>query len=281
MTGPRPVATRRYSSREPHRRTVRRLRIDLYVCIPRSGGGHFRPGQDLDALTLERLLELGRNRVVFDRHETRQELDDGHIAAEPAKDGREFDADRAASEDDDGLGNVLQADRFVTGDDSLAVDRDARNAARLRSGGDDNLARRGEHLRLAVSNLDPALAREPAAALDPVDLVLLEEELDAAGQALDDLVLARLHLRHVDANRRLTDRQAPVLPLLRNFEGVRVFEERLGRDAPPIEAGAAKRRGPLDDRGLQPELRRTDGRHIAARSRADDHDVVRVLSRHR
>ena len=46
----------------------------------------------------------------------------------------------------------------------------------------------------------PPLPGQARRALDPVDLVLLEQELDALGQAGDDPVLARLHLRHVDAD---------------------------------------------------------------------------------
>ena len=58
-----------------------------------------------------------------------------------------------------------------------------------------------ERLLLALDDLDPALAGERRGALDPVDLVLLEQELDALGQAGDDLVLARVHLPHVDRRR--------------------------------------------------------------------------------
>ena len=125
---------------------------------------------------------------------------------------------------------------------------------------------------LAAGDLDRALAGQPGAALDPVDLVLLEEQLDAAGQPLDDLVLAGLHLGHVEADGRLTDRQPPVLPVLRDLERVRVLEERLGRDAAPVEAGAAEHRRALDHRGAKPELRRADGGDVAARPRPDDHD---------
>ena len=46
----------------------------------------------------------------------------------------------------------------------------------------------------------PPLPARRAGALDPVDLVLLEQELDALGQPGDDLVLARLHLVHVEAD---------------------------------------------------------------------------------
>ena len=42
------------------------------------------------------------------------------------------------------------------------------------------------------------------------------------------------------------------------------------RHVPPSDGRA------LDHRGLQPELRRTDGGDVAARARADDHDVVFV-----
>ena len=98
-----------------------------------------------------------------------------------------------------------------------------------------------QRLLLALGDLDRAFAGQTPAAFDPIDLVLLEQELDAAGQALDDLVLPRLHLRHVEADGRLADRQAPLLPVLRDLQRVRVLEERLGRNAAPVQAGAAER----------------------------------------
>ena len=80
---------------------------------------------------------------------------------------------------------------------------DAGHAARLRAGGDDDLlaSRSSVCLSPSVTSTVP-LPASRAGALDPVDLVLLEQELDAAGEALDDLVLARLDLGHVDADRR-------------------------------------------------------------------------------
>ena len=73
------------------------------------------------------------------------------------------------------------------------------------------------------------------------------------------------------------DRQAPVLPVLGDLERVRVLEQRFGRDAAPVEAGAAEGRRALDDRGLETELRGADSGDVAAGAGADDHDVVRVL----
>src|SRR3546814_10821720 len=52
-------------------------------------------------------------------------------------------------------------------------------------------------------------------------------------------------------------------------------QQRLGGDAPPVEADAAQILT-LDDRGLQAELRRADRRDIAAGARAENNDVVSV-----
>src|SRR6185295_5300862 len=121
-----------------------------------------------------------------------------------------------------------------------------------------------------------ALAGETPGAFDPVDLVLLEQELDPAGEPLDDLVLARVDLLHVEADRGVADRQPPFLPVLRDLERVRVLEQRLGRDAAAVETRAAEHRRALDDRGLQANLSRADGGDVAAGPRADHDDVVFV-----
>ena len=127
----------------------------------------------------------------------------------------------------------------------------------------------------SVTSTVPLPASRPDA-LDPVDLVLLEQELDAAGEALDDLVLAGLDLVHVDADGGLAERQAPFLPVLRDLQRVGVLEQRLGRDAAPVEAGAAEHRRALDDRGLQSELSGANRGDVAAGPGADHDDVVFV-----
>ena len=91
------------------RLAVGSLRLDVHaVRAARLRCRHLRPGQRLDALLLERLLELRGNRFVFDRHEPRQQFDDRHLAAEAAVDRRELDADRAAAHDDERLRDLLQ-----------------------------------------------------------------------------------------------------------------------------------------------------------------------------
>src|SRR4029079_6166449 len=63
---------------------------------------------------------------------------------------------------------------------------------------------------------------------------------------------------------------------LDDLQRVRVLEQRLRRNAPPEEAGAAERFLLLDDCGLEAELAGADGGHVAAGAGADDDDVVFV-----
>src|SRR5262245_40900286 len=256
------------------RLAVGALGFEIDPVRSRLRAGDLRGGEDLDALLLERPLELRGDGFVLDRYEAREQLDDRDVAAEAAEDGRELDAHRAAPHDDDRLGDRLHVHRFVAGDDALAIELNAGHAARLRARGDDDFLLRAQRLLGAVGDLHAALAGQPARALDPVDLVLLEQELDAVGQPLDDLVLSRLHVVHVEVDRRLAEREAPFLPVLRDLERVRVLEQRLGGDAAPVQARAAEDRRALDHGGLQSELRGPDRGHVAAGTGPDDDDVV-------
>src|SRR5206468_10318291 len=129
--------------------------------------------------------------------------DNRHVAAEAAEDGCELDPDGAAAHDRDRPGHVAQTDRLVARNDAFAVDLDARDAARRRTRRDDDLLPRAQRLLLAFEHIDPAVARQACRPLDPVDLVFLEQELDALRQAGDDPVLPRLNQAHVDADRTL------------------------------------------------------------------------------
>ena len=70
--------------------------------------------------------------------------------------------------------------------------------------------------------------------------------------------------------------EAPFLPVLRDLQRVGVLEQRLGRDAAPVQAGAAERGRALDHGGLQAELRGTNGGDVTAGARANHDDVVFV-----
>ena len=152
--------------------------------------------------------------------------------------------------------------------------------ARLGTGGDDDLLG-GDHF---VADLDLPTARrlrdESAVAVEQGDLVLLEQALDAPGELIDDAALARDHLGDVDLRR--ADVDALGLEAVAGFfEQVRGVQQRLGRDAADVEAGAAQTRLALGvgigvgfaARGLEAELRGADRGHVAAGPAADDEDV--------
>ena len=92
-----------------------------------------------------------------------------------------------------------------------------------------------------------------------------------ATDALHDRVLARLHLRHVDADRRV-DGHAVVAAAARDVGGARAGDQRLGRDAAVVDAGAADQLA-LDERGLAAALREAHGERRPGLAGADDDGV--------
>ncbi len=150
VTGPRPVATSSRSNDSFCDFLIGALHFDVDALGAGLRGRDLRAGHHLDAALLERALELGRHRLVFARHQARQQLDHRDLAAVALEDRRELDADGAAAHDGDRLRHRRQVNRFVAEDDLLAIDLDARHAARRRAGGDDDLFRRRERLLAAV-----------------------------------------------------------------------------------------------------------------------------------
>jgi hypothetical protein len=121
-------------------------------------------------------------------------------------------------------------------------------------------------------DLDLARAGEFRRALDPGDLVLLEQELHALGVGGHHLALAGLHAGEIELD--LADLDPVILEgmggLVKILGGL---QQRLGGDAADIETGAAQRRALLDAGDLESQLGGADGADIAARPRPDDDDV--------
>ena len=70
----------------------------------------------------------------------------------------------------------------------------------------------------AVADLDRVGAREARAALQPFDLVLLEQELDAAGQALDRVRALAVHRLEVELTSSVPTPILAIAPLARFIE---------------------------------------------------------------
>jgi hypothetical protein len=105
---------------------------------------------------------------------------------------------------------------------------------------------------------------------DHGDLVLLHQEADAVVEPLGDGARTLHHGRRIVGD--LLRREPVILSVLQVVKNLRRAQQRLGRDAPPVEANAAEIIA-LDDRGLEAELRGADGGNVAARPGADDDDV--------
>ena len=130
----------------------------------------------------------------------------------------------------------------------------------------------------------PLTSTLPAAAIRPapmkgIDLVFLEQELDALDVAVDARVLECHHRLEIELGRGHADAHFAerVAGLLEQFGRV---QQSLRRDAADVEAGAAEGRALLDHRGFQAQLRGANGADIAAGTGADDDEVVgHVLTR--
>src|SRR5690606_6665947 len=175
------------------------------------------------------------------------------------------------------LGHRVEGERALVVAHEPVVDRHAWELARLGAGGDDDV------LRLDGLLAGPYLPGRAAGdqgplPLEPGDLVLAKEAGDARGHLVDDAVLAREHGLQVEPHARGGD-AVRLEVMLDALVVLRGLEERLGRDAAHVEAGAAQ---PVLARGVlplfhagggEPELRRPDGGNVAGGAHADDDDV--------
>ena len=221
---------------------------------------------------------------VLDRQDLRQHLDHGHLGAHRAVERGELDADRAGADHQQRLRHLVRHHRLEIGPDQLLVGLEPRQHARPRAGGDDDvlglIAARARARPSAPRPSDVFTVTLPGASIDGLapdhrDLVLLHQEADAVVEALRHAARALHHGLRVVAD--IVGRQPVVLGVLHVVKDFRRAQQRLGRDAAPVQADAAEI-GSLDDRGLEAELRRADRGDIAAGAGADDDDVEGSVS---
>ena len=144
-------------------------------------------------------------------------------------------------------------------------------------------------------DVDGAGAGDAALALEVRHLVLAEEHLNAAGEAAHGLFLGLHHAGEIERDARHCAARISTCPsschagceakgmrtadaalgelVERLVVQVRVVEQRLGRDAADVEAGAAERAARLDAGRLEAELRGLDRGHVATGSAADNDDI--------
>src|SRR5262245_29933458 len=106
---------------------------------------------------------------------------------------------------------------------------------------------------------------------DVCDLVLAEQKADALADLVGDAAAALDHGGKIRAH--LAGADPDLLGTVKRLEDLRRAEQGLGRNTSPVEADPTEALA-LDARGLEAELRAADRRDVAARARADHHDVV-------
>src|SRR5262249_21898494 len=115
---------------------------------------------------------------------------------QPRPDRSQLQADVAAADDDQVLGDSLKSQRFRGADDVFAVERREGQARRLTAGRKQD-GPRLQVLLLVPLDRDFPLAGKVANALKKNDMVFAKEIGYSVGQAFDDVVLTPQHARQI------------------------------------------------------------------------------------
>src|SRR5207342_1687277 len=133
------------------------------------------------------------------------------------------------------LGDLFELKRARGIDHHLLINLDAGERSDRRAGRDHDIpSRHGP-----VADFYRVRAGEGAKALEPLDLVLLEQKLDPAGKLLDRVEALAVHGWKVELGLHL-DTELGEGAAGSRFEIFRRMEHRLGRDASDIQAGTAQ-----------------------------------------
>ena len=211
-------------------------------------GFHFCFRENADSPLAKSLFQLHGNFLVFQGHRVRKHFEDGYFRAEGPKNGGEFNAHRAGAYHHKSFGDLRQLQDVAIADNHFTVEVDAGQGARLRAGGKKDMGGFDVCGFSGILHLHMVRRRPAAPALQDLNLVLAEKELDALGMFIDDALLARQHGGPVDLEIR--DLDAKFIGVLQSVVKFRVVEQDLGGDAAYVQAGAAQEPVLFDDQSL-------------------------------
>ena len=229
-----------------------------------------------NALLGEDALKRFGDFQVDSRRDAVEEFDHRHIAAQTFPDRTQFQSDHARADDQKPLGHLFQRDGTGGGNDLLFVDGHTRQRRDVGAGGDDDVLG-GEAAQRAVLALYFHLTRSGDAGFadNRFGFVLAKKKLDALGELAHHLVLLRHHRRQIEFDLRLDADTGEIA--MRFMEAFAGMQQRLGRDAADIEAGAAECAALVDARRREAKLAQPD-RGIVAAGTATDNDCVETVS---
>ena len=171
------------------------------------------------------------------------------------------------------LGKLCRHHRLLVGPDQPAVGLEPRQRARPRAGGDDDVLGLdiGQRLAALARHGDAPLPSQPRRAVDHLDLVLAHQIGDAVRQPLGHFAAALDHARKIEAD--IVGGEPELGGAPHRCVKLGGAQQRLGRDAAPVEADAAEMLA-LDDRDLHAELGRGWRRHSRRAQRRPDRMCV-------
>ncbi len=154
----------------------------------------------------------------------------------------------------------------------VAVDLDAGQRARFRSGGHHGIGRfKLGCLAVFFDRNAPRTCDAPPAS-DRLNFVLPEEAGNSARVLLDDFILAREHRGPVDLD--ILHFESEFLGALEIIVDIRVMQEDLRGDAADVQASATEKWVLFHDCGFQAPLAGANRRDISSRPAPDDHEIV-------
>ena len=128
-------------------------------------------------------------------------MEHGDLDAEANEEAGEFERDIAAADDGETLRDFRKGQRLGRGDHRPPEGQEGQLHRHGAGGDDDVLGLENLDFARVIGDFDLAGGEDLARALDPVDLVLLEQEGDAFDVRLHRRVLVRHHLRQVERRR--------------------------------------------------------------------------------
>ena len=161
---------------------------------------------------------------VAARDQLVEQFDHRHLRPESVVDGRHLQADDPAADHEQPLGDLRQLQRAGRGEDPRVVGRSG-DRSRLRARRDDAVVERDR----PIADADRVRAGQRGDARDHLDLALLREAGEPAGQLLDDRGLPGPQL--VQIHLGLAELDAVLGHLLGLGDDSRGMQQRLGRDA--------------------------------------------------
>ncbi len=238
--------------------------------------GHLGRQLEGKTLALQKALELFCDFRIHARQDAVEEFDHRHLSPEACPHRAELEADDAGAHHHQVLGHLVESDGAGGRHHVLFVDVDALERGDVGAGGNDDLARLDDfRLAFIAAHLDLAGPEDAGGAMEGGDLVLLEQELDALGVAVDGVLLVGHQLGKVDLRGRDGDAHAGKA-MARLGEKLGGMQKRLGGNAADIEAGAAMGSALFHHGHVHAELGGADGAHIASGAGADDGQIEGV-----